>query len=147
MFIWGVATGIIVIIERLIRNRDWYEKIPVYAKIAFTILIICMGWILFQASDLIAAEDSYRNLFVSSAKYDPPNFTWRFFMTRKITIFMIISVIGAFGGFIKLGRLIESKTNSIAFSVITKCLCLLLLLLVIMFVMGTSFVPFVFQSF
>ena len=146
ILLWGLVNGLLVMIEKLISSKIWYQKIPSAIKTALVIILTFLGWMLFMSSDIQTAEELFRNLFVSSAKWDPPNFTWEFFLTKRISVFIVITLIGALGGFRKLGEFIKNRTNEVIYLIVTRVIYLALLILSMMFVMGTSTVPFVYQA-
>ena len=59
--VWGIAQGIIVIVERLCRNG--LEKIPRWVRIAGTFLTTNFLWVLFRAESFEAASVIYRGMF------------------------------------------------------------------------------------
>lgn len=143
VLIWAALDGLIVIAEKKIYRKTWYKKIPEPLRIIATMFIVCMGWLLFRAPNIADAGLVFKGLFISPGGR-VPNFTWRFFMTRRITVFLVIAAAGVFGIPDKLTALLKNALNSTLYDIIEKLLLLALFALSIMFVLSTSYIPFIF---
>ncbi len=98
-----------------------------------------------MAPDLQTAGLYYKGMFTPLAQ-GAVNFEWTFYMTRRVTIFLIVAAIGAFGGFKKLKELAQNKMSESAYYIITRILLLLLFALDIMFVVSARYVPFIYSA-
>ena len=88
--LWGAYHGLFVVIERYIMKKDWYEKIPVVIRWAFTFLIVSVGWVAFNVSGLTDLR-----LFLSYlvGMGTPVSFSAIYYMTpRLITLWCIVIV-------------------------------------------------------
>ena len=144
ILLWALLNGILVTTEKLVYNKEWYKKIPFFIHVSSTALLVCLGWVLFSASDLSAAETIFKGLFISSAG-SIPNFTWRFFMPKRIIVFLVIAMTDAFGGFQRLALLLKTKMNEVLYDTLESLLLLVLLAVVIMFVLGEDYTPFIYS--
>ncbi len=46
---WGAWQGLWLILERLAGRRPFYRALPRFVRIAFTFLLVMLGWVLFRA--------------------------------------------------------------------------------------------------
>lgn len=144
--LWGVAHGILVIIERYIRDKQWYKRIPSLLKWAATTGLVFFLWILFMSDDLSSAWESYRLLFAENAGATL-NFTWQFYLTNKIAILLAVAGAGAVCGAVHLPDTVRAKLNRGAAVVLYRCVLLLLLVIDILFVVNSSYSPFLYFQF
>ena len=93
--LWGVINGVFVVAERYVRNKKWYQRIPSVVKWAFTMAVVYFVWIMFMASDVSDAFSTYAALFAASPAV---NFTWRYFLTRKLAVLLVIAALGSVAG-------------------------------------------------
>ena len=146
ILLWAVINGLIVIIEKMIRNKEWYQKIPKRFRIIITVFIVCMGWLLFRAPDMMAAGEIFKGLIISPGG-NTPNFTWRFFLTARNTVFLVIAAAGAFGLLGRMAAFMKAKMNMTVYDILEKAILLILFAVSIIFVLGTSYTPFIYNSF
>lgn len=144
--VWGLFHAALVIIERQVIDRNWYKKIPDWIKWLCTIISVFFSWILFFSKDLAAALQYYRNMFVP-ATTGPINFTWRYYLSKKILLLLIISVVVQLPGI----EIIRSRAQSFADSnignVIKKAALLLLFVIDIFYIVNSSYSPFIYFQF
>ncbi len=60
--IWGAIHGLMLIVERLGGKHTLYERLPGFAKMAITFVIVCFTWVFFRAADLPAATEYCRSM-------------------------------------------------------------------------------------
>lgn len=142
--IWGGINGLAVVLERLIRNKNWYNKIPKFIKWAATMVFVFFAWILFMSKDLSGALENYTRLFVNAP--GEINFTWRYFLTNKILFSLAIAGIGAIIGFLPLEK-IKQKFSVPAMTLLYRIALLALLVIEILFVVNSSYSPFLYFQF
>lgn len=142
--IWGGINGLAVVLERLIRNKNWYNKIPKFIKWTATMVFVFFAWILFMSKDLSGALENYTRLFVNAP--GEINFTWRYFLTNKILFSLAIAGIGAIIGFLPLEK-IKQKFSVPAMTLLYRIALLALLVIDILFVVNSSYSPFLYFQF
>lgn len=145
ILIWALLNGIIVITEKVLSTTGWYQRIPLFIKVIFTMLLVILGWLLFRSPDIATAGSTFKALFISPGG-EIPNFTWRFFMTRRTTVFLLIAAAGVLGLFDRISRLIRTKIGENAYEIFEKTMLLALFALSIMFVIATDYTPFIFAE-
>ncbi len=60
--IWGAIHGLMLILERLGGKHPFYERLPGFARMAITFVIVCFTWVFFRAADLPTAVEYCRSM-------------------------------------------------------------------------------------
>ncbi|NUQ63267.1 MAG: MBOAT family protein [Pirellulales bacterium] len=60
--IWGAIHGLVLILERIGRQRAIFGRLPAFAKVAVTFAIVCFTWVFFRAADLPSAVEYCRSM-------------------------------------------------------------------------------------
>ena len=92
--VWGLFHGLFLILERLIPHRGT-AGLPVrLAGRIYTLLVACLGWVLFRADDLTMAGQQLSRMFIRGGQGH-----WNFteFVGPEAGIIFILSLIFAFG--------------------------------------------------
>lgn len=144
--LWGVYHGVFVVLERLIRNRRWYQKIPSPVKWLGTMVVVFFGWTLFMATDLTAAVDSWKSMFTP---VDPStvNFTWQYYLTFKTAVLLGIAAVGAVAGIGSIPDRVRQCTCTTAGALIQKAAYLMLFVVAVLFVVNSTYSPFLYFQF
>ncbi len=147
--LWGLAHGIIIILERAVKDKTWYKKIPSVIKWFFTMFFVFLAWILFMSPDIESAGSIYQALFTHTK--GSVDFTWRYFGSRKILTVILIAGLGALLGLLDKRESLKKKVSDF-FSKpyivwIKYALLLALLILDILFLVNSSYSPFIYMQF
>jgi alginate O-acetyltransferase complex protein AlgI len=59
---WGLWHGALLVTERLLGGRAWYEDLPRFLRVLATFILVLLGWVLFRAGSLAAAGDYFAAL-------------------------------------------------------------------------------------
>ena len=92
--LWGVINGVLVVLERVMRNKNWYQRIPGALKWIGTLFIIMLLWQLFRFPYLTDIGH-WALLLCGRIKYEKILFTWRYFFTKRVICLLIIGALGA----------------------------------------------------
>ena len=92
--IWGLWHGMFMIIERVIRNENWYKKIPSFIKIFITLFIVIIGWVLFKATTLEEGL-KYLSIMFGLSNFSNITFEYTYFISRKFIVLIIIGIIAS----------------------------------------------------
>lgn len=144
-FVWGLGNAVLLMIERAIRDKNWYKKIPGIAKLLFTNVIIFFFWILFMSSDMEEAGKNYIGLFIPLSK-GIVNFTWQYYLSRRISILLIIVLISSLKGIDKIDISIKTVFETKAGGY-KRVLFLLLFIIEILFAVNSTYSPFMYFQF
>lgn len=143
---WGIYNAIFVVAERLIKKSPIYDNTPSFIKWAITITAVFFGWILFAAKDL----DNFIltiNAMFGTEDLHCLNFHWQYFMSSKIAILLSLALLGS------LWQPIMNKVQNLSiyghkYAVISrKTMLILLLVISVMFVVNSSYNPFIYFQF
>ena len=144
--LWGVLHGFFVVTERVVRKKGWYKKIPAAIKWVFTMAVVFFGWILFRCESLPAVGRELSSMFEFSFP-DDLVFTWRFYLTGKIIILLALAVFSSVAAFIKLPESIKKKLNSCPMTGLKRLSFLLVFAADIIFIVNSSYSPFLYFQF
>lgn len=144
--IWGIIHGIFVMLERFARDKQWYQSTPTGMKWFVTMVILFFTWILFNAETLTVAAMTYAAMF-TWVQSSAVNFGWQFFLTRKIGTLLAIAGIGAVLPVFKIPESISNVQNTSFGFIFKRIVLLLLLLLDIIFVVNSTYSPFIYFQF
>jgi alginate O-acetyltransferase complex protein AlgI len=50
--LWGAFHGVLLALERMQGRRGFYWRLPRAARVAFTFLLVCVGWVFFRAESV-----------------------------------------------------------------------------------------------
>ena len=144
--IWGLFHGLLILLERAVRSQAWYQRIPGVFKWIFTMACVLFGWVLFMSKDLPAAMQAYRSMFVPMTA-GPVNFTWRYYLSNRTFLFLMIAVIGQAFGLEKLKDRTRKALDSSVGTVIKRVSLLLLFVVDILYVVNATYSPFLYFQF
>lgn len=145
---WGVAMGIAVLIERTEIYNKIMKKLPCFKVIGwiYTMLFVFIGWTCFRVK--------YVSDFIEFAKVlcgggtGELTFTWRFFLTGKITFLIIISCIGMWAFSRKrIISFIDRYSNNVAAEGLKCFLLLFMFVLCFVAIVSNGYTPFLYFQF
>ena len=146
--LWGVLHGVIVIIERCAMKTAWYKKTPWPIKWFITMLFIGFTWVLFMSPDFPSAIATLRAMLFPhrNAGY---NWSLAYFLTPKTILLLVTGgLLSVLGRFEKLNMAIRRfSSDTFAGVLLTDLLCLGLMALSIVFVVNSSYSPFLYFQF
>ena len=144
--IWGVAHGLLIMIERAFREKAWYKKIPAIFKWMFTMVFVYLTWIIFMIPSLTQAIIYYKSMLGIPA--GNIYFTFEYFINSKLILIIIVAIIGAFIGKWDKVELIKTWSRDTKTGLIfSQILYMMLFALAILFMMNSSYSPFLYFQF
>lgn len=144
--IWGVAHGLLIMIERAFREKVWYKKIPALFKWMFTMVFVYLTWIIFMIPSLTQAIIYYKSMLGIPA--GNIYFKFEYFVNSKLILIIIIAIIGAFIGKWDKVELIKAWSRDTKTGLIfSQILYMMLFVLAILFMMNSSYSPFLYFQF
>lgn len=144
--LWGIAHGILIMMERLAREKVWYVKMPAIFKWLFTMIFIYLTWLIFMIPSLSEAIIYYKAMLgIPSGNI---YFTFEYFVNRKIVLIIFVALIGVLiGKWKELEFIKQWLKNSKMGVVVSQVTCMLLFILAILFMMNSSYSPFLYFQF
>ncbi len=141
--IWGIYNGIIIVIERMIRNNEIYKKIPKTIKVFFTYVLVVIGWVFF-ASNGIKASVNYLSYLIGLKSVSMLQYDISYFLSSYNILFILLSVIVSFGVFDKVLKLIKNeKTLNVVYGLLT----VIIFSITIFFIINNTYVPSIYANF
>ncbi len=139
--IWGIWYGLFLIIEKIAKKKEYKIVIPTIIKYIYTLLIIIIGWVIFRAPDLTYAF-KYLGVMFGFVKPENVGFKVWYFLTPKIIFTIILGVIGSMP-VIKKINIGNDKIKIIASNICS----LILFVISVMFIMTSTYNPFIYFRF
>ncbi|MBR0160868.1 MAG: MBOAT family protein [Oscillospiraceae bacterium] len=138
--LWGLYYGILLILEKLIWGKA-LEKLPVVLRWLYTFLIISLGWVLFNLTDFSVLLDVLVRMF----RFSPSN--WSMILADSPDLFNKILYVPI--GLLLMFPLPKKLTDrSDSFPTALRCgLSVLLLILCVIWLLSSSYNPFIYFRF
>jgi alginate O-acetyltransferase complex protein AlgI len=157
--IWGLWHGLFMLIERYFRKRDKanpFEKVPAFVKWLYTMLIVMLGWVLFKLED-VPDTLAYIGAMFRFGRLPYTEFSARYYLDNKMIFLLIVAILacipwkelipslptgigGALGSFVSAG---PGKPAC----AIRRILLILLLLISMLFIVNSTYNPFIYFRF
>ncbi|MBQ0101664.1 MAG: MBOAT family protein [Firmicutes bacterium] len=147
--VWGAYNGIFVVIDRLLGKVKAYKYVPSVIKWVFTVAIVYFGWILFMNPNMAGAIADFKKMF-SFTIPDNIDVTWKYFMTKKSEIALMIASVGSLLGVIPLKAREKIKSlcaeNAVC-SIVQKAVYIVIFAAAIIFIVNSTYSPFLYFQF
>lgn len=141
--IWGFWHGIFIVLERFIRNKDFYKKIPNLIKTFITLFIVIIGWVLFRASDISQAIN-YLSIMFNFKTFNNLTFTYKYFLNLKLITWIVVGIVLS----TPIYKIIDTKyKDKMLFEIIKTALILALFIISIIFIVNSTYSPFIYFQF
>ncbi|MBQ3690749.1 MAG: MBOAT family protein [Bacteroidales bacterium] len=145
--IWGLVNGIAVIVERFFKNNNLSKYIPDFLGHIYIPIFLYFSWLLFSCYDFTQFVDYLKNMV--RPIYDGElNFSWEYYFDNKIKITLLIAILGSIVGYIpfvktKIEQFLQYNVCKITKAVV----CLLLFVVSILFIINSTYSPFIYFQF
>lgn len=141
---WGALNGFFMIIERLSKDKTLYKKVPNAIKWIATMVIVFFSWQLFRFP-LMEDFTTFMKVMFGSLVFTDINFTWAYFLSRKIVIYMIVAVLGATLLRMEWFQRIKQRLNATkAGLAVQETVLLLLMVFAVICMVNSSYSPFIY---
>lgn len=146
--VWGLWHGIFILIERICKNTSLVKfKIPSVIKRVYTLLVVIIGWVFFRAEDLKYAI-GYLGIMFGIVKPRDVGFTTMYYLDNFVIFIIVIAIIASTGILSKWINQIEIKRSSdIIFNIAKVVYISVIMLICAMFVMTSTYNPFIYFRF
>lgn len=92
--LWGCLNAVVVVAERLARDRKWYAAIPDWIKWAATMLFTLFCWELYRYQTVEQAARWIAIMF-GLVRFDRVFYTWQYFFDAQILFLAAVGILGA----------------------------------------------------
>lgn len=140
---WGLWHGVFIIMEKFIHKKTWYIKTPSFVKVTITMFIVILGWVLFRANGLMDAIH-YLAIMFGLNKCTEITFQFSYFLNKKLLFWVFISIIGSTP---IIGNTLKLYQNKKVFQVLKTIFIGILLILSIIFIVNSTYSPFIYFQF
>ncbi|HIG0355192.1 MBOAT family O-acyltransferase [Clostridium sporogenes] len=140
---WGMWNGIFIIIEKIINKKILYIKTPSFIKTTITMSIVILGWVLFRANGLMDAVN-YLSIMFGINKTTTVTYQFSYFVNKKLVFWMIISIIGSTP---IIGDILKLYENKKIFQILKTIFIGILLIISIIFIVNSTYSPFIYFQF
>ena len=150
--VWGLWHGAFMLIERYFKGRTLKHHLPVIFKWMYTMLAVTLGWVLFKIEDLEAAMDYFAVMF-HTGTHTYNAFSLGYYTDKKLIFMLIIAVLAAipwaqilprYPG-VYIAQFNDTKTGALC--VIRRVLLLVLFVTSLMFIVNSTYSPFIYFQF
>lgn len=141
--LWGIFNGVFIVLERMIRDKNFYKKIPIMIKRIITYIIIILGWVLFACNGTMSGINYYRFMFGIN-NVENMQYSFEYFLSFYNIFFVIVSILVS----LPIKDYIVSKIkNKKIIEVISGVLAIAVLFISIVFLINSSYSPSLYAQF
>ena len=155
--VWGIWHGIFVLLERALKKKLPNVKVPAIIGWAYTMLVIFIGFVVFKLEELPPALE-YLSVMFGIKKTDYVAFEPRFYLDNKVIFIFIVSVLACLPWKEYYESFATKNASNAVVIAITKCpelvketvkrvLLLILLVLSFMYIVNSTYNPFIYFRF
>lgn len=142
--LWGITHGVCAVIERSIRDKKFYQKIPKVVKWAATMFVVFIGWQTFRLPDMGQLVGFFK-IMLGLTSFEMITFTWEYYFTTRIVVMILIGCIGATLFSRKFFETSLAKVNqNKALFALQEVGILLLLILSVIYIVNSTYSPFIY---
>lgn len=143
--VWGLYYAVLLIIEKIIRDRISFS-IPLFLHRVYTIILVMIGWVLFESPTLTDALSYIKKMF---------DFTYRsniwgkqlLHYGQEYGLFLALGCIFCFPVYQAVSVFLEKKVNKHALAIIRVVFMVLLFSICLMRLIVSSYNPFIYFRF
>jgi len=146
-FLWGVAHGVLVAIERssIYQKIDFSKSVNKIIGHLFTLFFVFIGWMCFYLPDLDTFKIFVKRLIGVSSDVEQIYFSFQYFLDKKTIMLLIISIVGIVLTNTEFFKNLKNKSNNQPALYLVKVAVLLLLFILSFWGMNVnSYTPFIY---
>lgn len=153
--LWGLWHGLFMLIERACKGRSVGNIPKTLSSILgwlYTIVAVTIGWVIFRIEDLFHAL-SYIGAMFGAGDKNYTAFDIRFFLDERLAFFLVIAILACIPWAQVLPRMAAERvakfaTSDSAAPRISRHICIILLLVIsFVFIVNTTYSPFIYFQF
>jgi len=151
--VWGLWHGLFMLLERVLRKKGVTIKAPGILKWIYTMLVVVFGWVLFKLEEVPAALAYMgRMLHINVGTYT--DFSVGYYLNSKTVFFLVIAILAAVPWAQVLPRRLACSLSAFTLaqpgtipSIIRRVVLLLLLVISLLFIVNSTYNPFIYFRF
>ena len=142
--LWGGINGAMVILERVVRNKKFYQKQPKISKWFVTMVITFFCWQFFRFPDFEELWDWLKLMF-GRLQVDTVYWSWKYYFDKEILTLAIIGAVGSFAlGGENLREWYRRFSNCKIGFVLQEAVLFVVFVLAILFMINSTYSPFIY---
>lgn len=142
--VWGLYFGILLILEKFILKK-YFSNVPKFIKGIYTLFLVMISFVIFQGDNLSSAFNIIKGLFGLNGELFINNVT--LYYLKGYVLFIVLSVIGATNYVKNLVIKISNGKGKKIINILEPIYLLILLIIVTMYLIDSSYNPFLYFRF
>ena len=140
---WGIYNGIIIIMERIIRDKKFYKNIPNLIKHILTFILIIIGWVLFTCNGLKDSLKFYMYMFgIKSPEFI--QYRLQYFFSIHNIIYILLAIIISF----PILNLLKNRIKNNKIKIVFKGICAVTIYIIsLVFLINSLYSPSLYAQF
>ncbi|MDO4463136.1 MAG: MBOAT family O-acyltransferase [Bacillota bacterium] len=153
--VWGIYYGFLIVLPIIFGKtiQNFHQKFAFsntrlfnFVKIVCTDFLVLIGWVLFKSDSLSAAIGYLKSMFGLVNLYQP-GYTYKWYLTNYNIFILIISFVAMLPLGKKLFYALKAKITNYVFEVICDVSTFILLAVSLMYVVTSTYNPFIYFQF
>ena len=142
--VWGLYFGILLILEKFILKK-YFSNVPKFIKGIYTLFLVMISFVIFQGDNLSSAFNIIKGLFGLNGELFINNVT--LYYLKGYVLFIVLGVIGATNYVKNLVIKISNGKGKKIINILEPIYLLILLIIVTMYLIDSSYNPFLYFRF
>ena len=142
--VWGLYFGILLILEKFILKK-YFSDVTKFIKCIYTLFLVMISFVIFQGDNLSSAFNIIKGLFGLNGELFINNVT--LYYLKGYIIFIVLGVIGATNHVKNLVIKISNGKGKKIINILEPIYLLILLIIVTMYLIDSSYNPFLYFRF
>ncbi len=142
--LWGILNGILVVLERLLRDNRLYARIPAFLKWLGTMLFTLVCWEFFRFESLQKVFD-WSQVALGLVQHANIPYTWRYYLDARTLTLVLVGAVGAVVfGWPRLQALYRRFAATKLGYAVQELVLLAVFVLAILFMVNSDYSPFIY---
>lgn len=142
--VWGLYFGILLILEKFILKK-YFSNVPKFIKGIYTLFLVMISFVIFQGDSLSSAFNIIKGLFGLNGELFITNVT--LYYLKGYVLFIVLGVIGSTNYVKNLVIKISNGKGKKIINILEPIYLLILLIIVTMYLIDSSYNPFLYFRF
>ena len=142
--VWGLYFGILLILEKFILKK-YFSNVPKFIKGIYTLFLVMISFVIFQGDNLSSAFNIIKGLFGLNGELFINNVT--LYYLKGYVLFIVLGVIGSTNYVKNLVIKISNGKGKKIINILEPIYLLILLIIVTMYLIDSSYNPFLYFRF
>ena len=142
--VWGLYFGILLILEKFILKK-YFSNVPKFIKGIYTLFLVMISFVIFQGDSLSSAFNIIKGLFGLNGELFINNVT--LYYLKGYVLFIVLGVIGSTNYVKNLVIKISNRKGKKIINILEPIYLLILLIIVTMYLIDSSYNPFLYFRF